>query len=327
LINCDEKLAWGHPQEHGGWKKHDADLTYLKANQPFAVKMAEGTYGLLCEYRAKVQGASCSTPFAEFRSSVGRFVAASTKLGKWQWFSGDNPFREQFPSCDFLREINLRDGQWNWCAEVKDDADTPAGLTVMQFNRPPEAAVIAETPAAFVRALLETWFVRRDVHSLAAFYLDAQGFRTAKLLGNVDNRDVRGAAVQVFGAWLHRDHGSVRGLLNLRGAELVTESRKFDASGAWPGAKEFRPLMGKTFKLEPGVRLVKYQKLEEAFYTLDPKIKEVFTYKMATCKDGRGQCALAAGRLRKAPYETLLLELRRSGGRWQLVEVYPYVDH
>ena len=327
LINCDEKLAWGHPQEHGGWTKHDADLTYLKANQPFAVKMAEGTYSLLCEYRAKVQGASCSKPFTEFRSAVDRFVVASTKLAKWQWFSAVNPFREHFPSCDFLREINLNDGQWDWCAEAKDNTDTLAGLAVAHLNSPPEAAVIAESPAAFVRALLETWFVKRDVHSVAAFYLNAQGFRAAKGLSNVDNRDVRGAAVQVFGAWLRRDHGSVRGLLNLRGAALVTESRKYDASAAWPKANEFRPSMGATLKLEPGVRLVKYRTLAEAFYQFDPKIKDVFAYKTGPCKDGKGQCALAAGRLRKAPYETLLLELRRSDGRWQLVEVYPYVDH
>jgi hypothetical protein len=325
LMNCDPSLAWGHPGTRGGWSKHDADITSL--DNPTAVAMAEGTYCLLCDYREKVQGAKCGRPFSAIKGTVERFVAASTKLAKWHWFSVDNPFREHF-SCLFLKDINLEDGRVDWCPELKlDDFDTPGSLVVAQLNPPPAAALTAESPAAFIRALLETWFVRRDVHSLAAFYVDRQSFRNAHGLGEASDPDVLGAATQKFVAWLRRDHGSARELLVLTGGALLAESRKFGASAAWPTAKEFRPATGATLTLESGTRLVRYKSLEQAFFQPDPKIKEVFSHKVVQCKDGKGQCALAAGRLKKAPYETLLLELRKIKNQWRLVQSWPYVDH
>jgi hypothetical protein len=71
---------------------------------------------------------------------------------------------------------------------------------------------------------------------------------------------------------------------------------------------------------------VNYKTLDEAFYPVG-KGFEVFDVKTAPCIDRKRTCALAAARLRKAPYEMLLLELKKKNGAWKIVKTWPYIDH
>jgi hypothetical protein len=48
---------------------------------------------------------------------------------------------------------------------------------------------------------------------------------------------------------------------------------------------------------------------------------------VALCKDGSGECVLAAARLKNAPYENLLLEYRKVKDEWLLVKTWSLVDH
>ena len=322
FVRCNRELGWGHPQKRGGWNHHDADLTSW--DQRTAAAMAAGTYQLICDYRKQVEGARCNKEWKDIAADVDRFIAADTKAKKWQWFSTGNPFSAQF-SCEFLREINLDNGSWSWCPNFKyPDADFSAKLAT-QRNPPPEAAERAAVPAAFVRAALETWFVKRDVFSLTAFYVDQGSFKTAYGLADFNRvEDVQGASVAHFSAWLARDHGSVRNRLTARGPQLVDASRRIKADVQWRGLNE--PLPNASVENPAGTALVNYQSLEEALAPISPGM-QLFALHGAACLDGKGECAVAAARLKKAPYETLLLELRRVDGRWRIAKAWPYVDH
>ena len=117
LFSCANEYAWGHPAANGGWNRHDPDLTYLPNNRAKAIDMARVTYDQLCEYRKRVQAATCSAPWKDLQAGVERFVQASTKADKWAWFRSDEKLRGEF-KCESLEGINLPDGG-GWCESVQ----------------------------------------------------------------------------------------------------------------------------------------------------------------------------------------------------------------
>jgi hypothetical protein len=327
FVRCDRTLAWGHPTTRPGkgWDSHDADLTYR--DRSTAQQMARGTYDLICNYRKQVQSVECPRPWSDLAAAVDRFIVASTKADKWRWFSSGNPFSKNFPSCDFLKDIDLDDPTWNWCSEIKlDRVDTSEKLLLRQESRPSREIEAAANPAPFVRVALETWFVRRDVFSLATNYIDRDSFKFATGLADFGAEDVLGAGIHQLSAWLVKDHGSVRNRVILRGSALIESSRVLGANTQWRGGPNPSPAPGATITLPKGTLLVNYKSLEEALHRVDSD-HELFDVRRAPCQDKNSECALAAAKPRHAPYKLLLIELQRKNGAWKIVKWWPYVDH
>lgn len=325
VFRCSSDLAWGHPAARGHWDSHDADLTFK--DPATAARMAQGTYDLICSYRARVQKSPCTKSSGAIKAAVDRFIAADTKLAKWAWFSTGNEFKASF-ACEFLAEINLPDGTFgDWCPQLSSaDVDRSEKLAPQNNPLSPEIAM-SRNPAAFVQAALDTWFVKRDVFSLVNFYLDRDAFKEANALSDFGERSINTAAVNKFATWLVRDHGMVSSQLKSKGPQLLDLDKRFGgATMIWPGAAEFRPDKTSFVAFSSGTKLVQYRSLNEAFFEIGPDAR-LFDVRTGPCAKGDGTCALAAARLRKAPYETLLLELKYTNTGWKIMQKWPLVDH
>lgn len=313
FISCHSQYAWGHPAAGGGWTSHNADLTYR--HQDKATAMARVTYEQLCKYREHVQSATCASQWKDLQANVEQFAHASTKAQKMAWFRSDEATRDQI-KCESLEGINLPDGGY-WCESVQ--GRYPDNVEALRLNRDVVGVVAKQrekSPRAIIEATLNTWFVKRDVIALTRFFVDQTGFRSAYGLADYSQDKVAAASTALFSLWLIPDHGSVRTKINLKGnalmdMDIVQSAIRFGVTDE--------------FTVPKGARLLKYASLDEALYEVGPG-KELFDFQVAPCKDGKGECALAAARLKNAPYENLLLEYHKKNDRWLLVDTWSLVD-
>jgi Family of unknown function (DUF6765) len=314
FIHCHSQYAWGHPAASGGWSSHNADLTYLY--QAKAMKMARVTYAQLCKYREIVQSARCALPWEDLQATLEGFVQASTKAQKMAWFRSDETTRGEI-KCESLAGIDLPDGG-DWCESVQ--GRYPGTVETLSLNRDVIGVVAKQrekSPKAIIEATLDTWFVKRDVVALTRFFVDQAAFKSAYNLADYSQDKAAAASTALFYLRLIPDHGSVSARINLTGnalmnLDVVQSAIKFGVTDQFSPPK--------------GSRLLKYRTLSEALYEVGPG-KELFDFQVVPCKDGKEECALAAARLKNAPYENLLLEYHKQNGRWLLVSTRSLVDH
>jgi len=316
LFTCDSGHAFGHPSDRGGWTSHDPDLTSVEPG--VAMDMAKATWDQLCRYKKEVMKESCNTDWNSIAKAVGVFAQAKTKAQKRLWFRSDEALRGAFESCDFLNEINLPDGKSSWCeTEVAAKAASPAALRLGADAFSFVAAQAKDDPKEVVEKTLKTWFVDRDVVALTKYLVDPAAYRAANNMPDysVDKRD--GLVATQFSLWLYRDHGSVHKSLNLKAGELANHPAvRLNMLGL--GDKETR--------LPAGTELVRYGSLADALFEIGPG-QALYDVRIVPCKDGgRAQCAIAAARLKKAPYENLLIEYRKIKGLWRLTKTWSLVD-
>src|SRR5271156_5474506 len=84
---CAEDYAFGHPVSRGGWRKHDADLTYLHQT-PDTVEMAGRTYEKLVKFLAShpAMRDHAAATWSSVEVQVRLFAKAATKSEKLAWF-------------------------------------------------------------------------------------------------------------------------------------------------------------------------------------------------------------------------------------------------
>jgi hypothetical protein len=314
FVSCDPDYAWGHPKALGGWKSHNADLTPKRPE--VALKMAAASYEFLCRYRKEVLNAPCESSWDKLGAAVAEFTTARSKAEKWRWFQADAATRDQF-TCDFLMEINLKDGGDFGCNALADkEAISARALKAPGIDAGLVAAQKSESPRRIVEATLVSWFVKRDIATLATLAVDPRPFAKSYGLLAKSDEEVRGAAAGLFALWLHRDHGSVVEQLEATGEELLRV----------PMIKSLSGVRGfKSPQLPDTARLVNYKRLGEALYPVDVDA-QLFHVTTTRC-NGADSCALAAVRLRKAPYAILLIAFRRVEGLWKIEGWAPLVDH
>lgn len=203
---CSKQLAWGHPKNRGGWRKHDADLTYLHEADTLAT--AKKTYELMLAYR-KARGLSVSAApsWTSLEPAVKAFADAKTKEEKRRWFESDPgvPF-SSYSKQDFLEYINL--------PEKKSFFDL-SGVT------PPHAAfaLVSQRVSSrqmcvedFVKEFLIVWIEKRDFQAALQF-INTEAV-AASLRGNevppqLANIDAATLVKTMLGSWLVADHGVV----------------------------------------------------------------------------------------------------------------------
>jgi hypothetical protein len=110
----------------------------------------------------------------------------------------------------------------------------------------------------------------------------------------------------------------------MKGVDLIKATQESGAHALWRG--DFSPSPGKQLSLAKDMGLVTYKSLDEALFAVRPSV-EPFEVRTVRCADGKSQCALAAARVKAAPYETLLITLQKVKGRWKIERFWPYVDH
>ena len=156
---CSSDLAYGHPSTRGGWRKHDADLTYLH-QVPDTLETAHKTYDMLVRFLAKhpTMRSHPSAPWGSLESKVTAFAKAASKETKSDWFKSqaDVPFSSYTSHPNFLRSINLPDKN-TATAEV-----VPKLVNVSEAQIQPDRLEVPKDLSEFVNKFLATWITDRS---------------------------------------------------------------------------------------------------------------------------------------------------------------------
>src|SRR5882724_5950189 len=222
---CSKQLAWGHPKNRGGWRKHHADLTYRHEADTLAT--AKKTYELMLAYRkARGMSLSGSTPWVQLEPMVKTFADAKTKQEKRKWFDNDPgvPF-SSYTKKDFLDHINLpKDGSLFHLTRLKQ----PKGQFQLASLRMAPFQMCVED---FVEQFLIVWIEKRDFQGARQF-MDT-GAIAASLRGNdvpsqLANVEAATQVETMLASWLVADHGVVNyfghGLLE-NGFQVLVRAR------------------------------------------------------------------------------------------------------
>ncbi len=204
---CSQDLAYGHPSSRGGWRKHDADLTYLH-QLPDTVDTAHLTYDLLVSFLAnhpKLRSHP-AIPWKNIQGQVTEFAKAASKEAKTDWFKSQAnvPFSSYTSNPDFLRSINLPDKN----SAHADLAPRFLNVSQVQFRDP--GLEIPKDLQEFVNKFLTTWIADRSPRR-ALDLTDPKGI-AAPFMASSPQSDPPTLTEGLLGMWLVRDHGLVNAM-------------------------------------------------------------------------------------------------------------------
>jgi hypothetical protein len=299
FFTCDPARAWGHPKARGGWNSHKADLTMYWPTD--TVSMAKATYDILTQYPELEGVKRAPRRWDDIRPALSRFVAASTKAEKKNWFVAQG-----LGDVSFLEGISLPDGHQP--LDLKwPGRKLPPLKTLQSRQRDVPADVLA-----FYSRFLGRWLSMTDFEALAADF----GVDTSKpdKRNPSPSRLSRADLAQRLRAWRIRDHGHVaeiaHSLLPLTASQRTTLAEIGKRPNAY--ARYDSPTDG-LFPLLP--RGPKASPLLPFFVGMQPAAK------------GRNARAVAVAKFRHAPYDTLAVVAEKIEGRWRVVSIESAVDH
>lgn len=296
---CERTLSWGHPADRGGWRTHDADLTFL---HPLAetTEMARSTYGQLCKFRDKVLRKACKNgAFEGLKKDVEDFASAPTKKVKVQWFKSHG-----FAETDFLDATSLPEGADY--ARATSDSTRKIGSKIVPLSK---AGTVAKTDAGrFMLGFFTAWMTQPNTAAVVSEWMAPIGFRR-NFAGVAGNARVNPKTLEMqLQLWRVRDHGSVA-VDPKRGHDLM------QASG------------GELADLAPRLarESVPYESVEQALLPLDVQGLPVFAGEWKS-PDGR-VLFLGTARLRHAPNDALLVVADRVAGKYKVISLGSVVEH
>ena len=221
---CAKDLSWGHPAARKGWRKHDADLTYLHRQDTLdtAARVYDFLVRFLNNHPAMKRDSRRIPPaWNTLSPAVEQFARAASKADKRAWFQSqvDVPFRS-YSDQTFLDKINLPDDDKKRQALAPDtNGHSVYVLAAAQQYYPPRDV------EAFVENFLTQWLIKRDVEGIL-HYTDVRQLRDAFMQQNeAIMKDTNPAEFSrlLFFMWLVRDHGLVNhlghGLGEISGSE------------------------------------------------------------------------------------------------------------
>ncbi|MEQ8205488.1 MAG: hypothetical protein RIA65_04875, partial [Woeseia sp.] len=227
-IRCRQpELVWSNPATRGGWKKHDADLTYIYPQD--ANETAETIYRYMLDFldAHKTYAQRPPAAWSSLRKRVNEFALRKTRDAKFGWFmeederyKNDNdeglPYDRFLTYPCFLEETSLpkRDRREDYprtrCAdpELKD-------VMLAHGSTPPPAQLPLQpdpdSPWYFSYRLLETWLVRRDVPQVLNEMSNVLGIANAFATGPAAISDTDLVST-LMNMWLVDDHGAINAL-------------------------------------------------------------------------------------------------------------------
>jgi hypothetical protein len=213
---CAEDYAFGHPVSRGGWRKHDADLTYLH-QVPDTVEMAGRTYEKLVKFLANHPGVRdhAAVPWSGVEVQVRLFAKAATKSEKAAWFKSQKsvPFASYTSYPRFLELIDLPDSSRTTAAV------TGRGVAAAKYVPASEDRSVPSDANGFVGQFLTEWIVKRSPERALAFANPDEMVKPFEKEPGSGSSAERAKAMLAM--WLVQDHGTV----NLLGHGLDSDRK------------------------------------------------------------------------------------------------------
>ena len=225
-IDCRQpQLAWSHPQDRGGWRKHNADLTWKHPDD--TMQTARAMFFFMRDFLDLNGGfeARSADDWKTVEKQLEKFQQATTQYEKFRWFiEQDQRWREEHKSglpydqftthpC-FLKSISLKKGKGSRGDEpfrcAKSGRVGTAGVPDSDPPMPLSGAP-ADSIIGFTEDLLHTWFVEQQVDEIAAEMTDAPrltaDLAAPGLLSSTLSAD--DAVEGLLAMWLVEDHGLI----------------------------------------------------------------------------------------------------------------------
>ncbi len=132
-------IAWSHPAARGGWRQHNADLTYRFPQD--ALETARATYDAMCAFlktHPRRAQRACR-PWTALDADVKTFARASTRDEKFSWFTAhlgnagidlDDVVNVSLPGRPTIRERLVWFATWATIGAPVARAPRPAGEVV-----------------------------------------------------------------------------------------------------------------------------------------------------------------------------------------------------
>ncbi len=219
------QLAWSHPQDRGGWRKHDADLT--SKHRDDTMQTARAMFFFMRDFLARNGdfGARSGNDWKTLGKRLEKFQKAATQYEKFQWFIEEGkrwqanqkeglPY-DQFTTYPcFLKSLSLRKGKGSR-GDEKFRCARPGRVgtsAVPDSDMPmPLSGAPVDSIVGFTEDLLHTWFVEQQVDEIADEMTDAPrltaGLAAVGVLPATLSAD---DAVQgLLAMWLVEDHGLI----------------------------------------------------------------------------------------------------------------------
>ncbi|HEY3178207.1 MAG TPA: DUF6765 family protein [Casimicrobiaceae bacterium] len=296
---CDPTRAWGHAKARGGWNSHKADITM---HWPMdTVAMAKATYDTLLQFPPPPGTKRTPRKWEEIRPALTRFIAASTKAEKKNWFVAQG-----VSDVSFLEGISLPDGPQP--IDIKWPGRKLPPLPSLQSRQHDVPAELLN----FYSRFFSRWLVSVDFDAVAAEFGPAQP--TAGKRNQMPAGISRAELAARLRAWRLRDHGRV--------AEI--------AHSLQPLAPSQRALLEKLGKKAGAY--AHYDTPADGVFPLLPRGPQVspllpFFVGTARAAAGKNARAVAVAKFRHAPYDSLAVVAEKMDGQWRIVAIASTVDH
>jgi hypothetical protein len=286
LVKCDSDYAWGHPQQRGGWSRHNADITFVYPDH--ALKAAEITYGLLEKFlKLNPSLGTTGKPWPAIEPRVKQFIEAKTKTDKKKWFMA-----EGFKDFSFLYRISIPDGGESFLTmrtatrKIRDRAlSTMAKIDVPKHIQ------------EFYDKFFRDWAMSDDFVRIAQTYTDpAAVIASLQLSAATGPESIEGVATSLA-LWRLSDHGKFAAAGHRPGPTVASWSTAFIAFGG------------------PG-ELARYETVQTAFVPISLGADRRVPYLVAPVPAGKGaerDLFVGLARFRHAPNDTLVVTVRDKG--------------
>jgi len=202
---CSKLLAYGHPENRGGWRKHDADLTYLH-QVPDTIDTARRTYDLLVAFLSKHPSFRDhqAIPWSTLQPKIADFAKAGSKKEKVAWFQNqpDVPLSSYTTHPNFLQSINLPDS-----SRTKTSFLGAQAIHIQYVQERRDDIQPPNNVQGFVNEFLTVWIVKHRA-DLALRYMNPD-FVAKPFSTDPGSGPSQALTRSILDMWLVRDHGMV----------------------------------------------------------------------------------------------------------------------
>jgi hypothetical protein len=298
LVKCDSNYAWGHPQNRGGWSRHNADITFVYPDH--ALKAAAITYSLLEKFlKLNPSLGTGGKPWKTIEPRVKKFIEAKTKTEKKKWFA-----EEKFKDFSFLYRISIPDG----------DESFRTARTVTRKVRDRALSTLAKIDVpkhiqAFYDGFFRDWATTDDFKRIAATYTETSAV-TASLQLSASSVEANDGVATALALWRLSDHGKLAAVSHRPGATVASWSAEFTRFGGF-------------------AELARYETVQSAFVPISAGPDRRVPYLLAPVSAGKGaepDLFVGLARFRHAPNDTLVITVRDKG-KPAVVSIQSVAEH
>jgi hypothetical protein len=300
LFSCDATRAWAHPKTRGGWNSHKADLTmYWPAD---TLAMAQASYEVLTQYPLLSGAKRKPRSWDEIPPQLDRFISASTKTDKKNWFVSQG-----IDDVSFLEGISLKDGSKSFELKWAERKLPPLAS--------PESRQHGVEPDLldFYNRFFLRWVATDNFEALASEFGAIGSNKLARPAGTSPATS-KTELIARLKVWRVRDHGRVAELAHSLRPLTADQRAAIDAAAKAKNA------------------FARYDTPGDAFFPLLLRGNEVspllpFFVSTAIPPNGDNRRAIAVTKFRHVPYDTVAVVAEKAQGRWHVISVVSSVDH